>query len=139
MLVCSVVLTLGAEQKENLPPGAELKIDVTHRIPEEECKIKSQKGDQLSMHYTGTLFTTGEKFDSSVDRGTPFEFPLGAGRVIKGWDEGLKDMCIGEKRTLTIPAGMGYGKRGAGRKIPGGATLVFETELLDIKNRKAEL
>ena len=71
-------------------------IDVTHTV--EDCTIKTQKGDQLSMHYTGTLYSTGEKFDSSLDRGTPFEFPLGGGRVIKGWDEGLKDMCIGEKR-----------------------------------------
>ena len=91
------------------------------------------------MHYTGTLYKDGSKFDSSVDRNRPFEFKLGAGRVIKGWDEGLLDMCIGEKRILTIPSGKGYGDRGAGGKIPGGATLVFETELLDIKNRKAEL
>ena len=91
------------------------------------------------MHYTGTLYRDGSKFDSSKDRNRPFEFQLGAGRVIKGWDEGLLDMCIGEHRRLTIPSGKGYGDRGAGAKIPGGATLVFETELLDIKNRKAEL
>merc|ERR1712129_608535 len=83
---------------------------------------------QLSMHYTGTLYSDGSKFDSSVDRGQPFEFQLGQGRVIKGWDQGLLDMCIGEKRKLTIPSDMGYGSRGAGGKIPGGATLVFETE-----------
>ena len=135
---CNVLLMMCCSIQD-LPPDGDLIIDVTHKVADEDCKIKSQKGDQLSMHYTGTLYTTGEKFDSSVDRGTPFEFPLGAGRVIKGWDEGLMDMCIGEKRTLTIPSGKGYGDRGAGRKIPGGATLVFETELLDIKNRKAEL
>ena len=78
----------------------------------------------------------GSKFDSSRDRNRPFSFQLGAGRVIKGWDEGLLDMCIGEKRTLTIPSGKGYGARGAGGKIPGGATLVFETELLDIERKK---
>merc|ERR1719361_59470 len=137
-LVALIALTYGAVRKD-LPPDADMIIDVTHKVDEADCKIKTQDGDMLSMHYTGTLYNTGEKFDSSLDRGTPFEFPLGGGRVIKGWDEGLKDMCIGEKRTLTIPAGMGYGKRGAGRKIPGGATLVFETELLAIKNRKAEL
>eukprot|EP01084_Bolivina_argentea_P251203 421232_1 len=128
-----------ADVREDLPADAELIIEVLKEIPEAECTIKSQSGDQLSMHYTGTLYKDGSKFDSSVDRNRPFEFQLGQGRVIKGWDQGLLDMCIGEKRLLTIPSGLGYGDRGAGGKIPGGATLVFETELLEIKNRKAEL
>lgn len=88
-------------------------------------------GQTVSVHYTGWL-TNGTKFDSSVDRGKPFEFPLGAGRVIKGWDEGVAGMKIGEKRRLTIPPHMGYGSRGAGAVIPPDATLVFEVELLGL-------
>jgi len=86
------------------------------------------------MHYTGML-TDGSKFDSSLDRGTPFDFTLGAGQVIKGWDQGLTNMCIGEKRRLKIPSDLGYGDRGSPPKIPGGATLVFDVELLDIKGK----
>eukprot|EP00483_Globobulimina_turgida_P003854 UN03862 len=138
MLMLLITLSF-ADVREDLASDADLIIDVTKKIPDDECKIKSQKGDQLSMHYTGMLYKDGSKFDSSVDRNQPFEFQLGQGRVIKGWDQGLLDMCIGEKRTLTIPSDLGYGSRGAGGKIPGGATLVFETELLDIKNRKVEL
>ncbi|KAL7945087.1 hypothetical protein V8C42DRAFT_69403 [Trichoderma barbatum] len=111
----------------------DLKIDVTHAV---ECERKSQKGDQLSMHYRGTLAKTGEKFDASYDRNQPFNFKLGAGQVIKGWDQGLLDMCIGEKRTLTIPPELGYGQRNMG-PIPAGSTLIFETELLGIAGVKA--
>ena len=96
----------------------------------------SKNGDRVSVHYTGWLQnadgTKGMKFDSSVDRGTPFVFNLGAGQVIKGWDEGVAGMKIGEKRTLIIPAQLGYGSRGAGGMIPGGATLIFDVELLKI-------
>lgn len=94
------------------------------------------QGQTCVMHYTGWLWVNGAKgakFDSSHDRGQPFQFPLGMGRVIKGWDEGVASMRVGGKRTLLIPAQLGYGERGAaGGKIPPGATLLFEVELLRV-------
>src|SRR5882757_252685 len=93
-------------------------------------------GQTCVMHYTGWLYqnrTKGQKFDSSVDRGQPFEFPIGAGRVIAGWDEGVATMKVGGKRTLIIPPELGYGARGAGGVIPPNATLIFDVELLDVK------
>ncbi|XP_075248665.1 FK506-binding protein 2-like [Convolutriloba macropyga] len=126
--------------KPEKPPVKELRIGVKYRVSCEK-EEKTKGGDKLSMHYTGTLHSNGEKFDSSVDRGTPFEFTLGAGQVIKGWDRGLVGMCKGEKRRLVIPAELGYGDRGSPPKIPGGASLVFEVELLDYTRpgAKAEL
>jgi peptidylprolyl isomerase len=91
-----------------------------------------QPGQTVSVHYTGYL-TNGEKFDSSRDRGAPLEFPVGQGRVIKGWDEGIAAMRVGEKRTLVIPPALGYGARGAGRLIPPNATLVFKVELVGVR------
>jgi FKBP-type peptidyl-prolyl cis-trans isomerase FkpA len=96
-------------------------------------------GKNVFVHYSGWIYTSkasdgkGKKFDSSVDRGRPFNFPLGAGRVIAGWDQGVVGMKVGGKRTLVIPPQMGYGARGAGGVIPPNATLIFDVELLEVR------
>jgi FKBP-type peptidyl-prolyl cis-trans isomerases 1 len=89
-------------------------------------------GNLVTVHYTGWL-TNGSKFDSSVDRHDPFSFPIGSGKVIRGWDEGVAGMKVGGKRKLTIPPQLGYGSRGAGGVIPPNATLVFDVELLEVR------
>ena len=94
------------------------------------AEVKS--GDTVVMHYSGTL-ENGQKFDSSYDRGQPFETQIGVGQVIRGWDEGVPGMKVGGKRKLTIPSQLAYGDRGAGNVIPPGATLIFEVELVEIK------
>ena len=86
------------------------------------CTRKTQRGDKISVHYRGTLASDGTEFDASYNRGTPLDFTVGKGQVIKGWDEGLLDMCIGDKRKLTIPPEFGYGERAMG-PIPAGSTL----------------
>jgi len=96
---------------------------------------EAKAGATVRVHYTGWLYENGragEKFDSSKDRGQPFEFPLGAGHVIRGWDEGVQGMKIGGTRRLVIPAQLGYGARGAGGVIPPNATLLFEVDLLAV-------
>lgn len=115
-------------------PPSDKKVDT---LVKEDVKVgkgtPAKKGDRVSVHYTGRLLD-GTKFDSSLDRNQPFEFELGAGRVIKGWDEGVVGMKPGGKRKLTIPSDMAYGKRGSPPKIPPDAPLVFDIELLAIKN-----
>jgi len=114
-----------------------LKIETT----KEGSGRAAEAGDWVTVHYTGWLYdetapdNRGDKFDSSVDRDEHFAFMLGAGHVIKGWDEGVEGMLIGETRILTIPPEMGYGDRGAGAVIPPGATLVFEVELFNAETQ----
>ena len=111
-------------------PAPELRVEV---LSPGDGVTFPKVGSTLSMHYTGTLAETGSKFDSSLDRGEPFEFQIGVGQVIKGWDEGVMKMSLGEKSKLHIPSSLGYGERGAGNAIPPNADLVFEVELLAIR------
>ncbi|KAI5954323.1 FPR2 [Candida jiufengensis] len=130
----AVALTASIGSVLASPPTADqLKIDITKEV---KCSRKTQPGDKVSVHYKGTL-EDGTKFDSSYDRGSPLGFSLGSGQVIKCWDEGLLDMCIGEKRTLWCDSSICYGERGIG-PIPGGANLIFETELVGIAGVKEE-
>jgi len=111
-------------------------LGIVYEYKPEVCEVQARKSNLLDMHYTGTL-ADGTKFDSSLDRQEPFQFQIGIGQVIKGWDEGVLGMCIGEKRKLVVPPELGYGDAGAGDVIPGGATLHFDVELLDIKEGPA--
>jgi len=120
-------------------PPTTLQIGIKNRVPEGICRKRTKSGDQISVHYTGTLFEDGTEFDSSIPRGDAFTFTLGVGQVIKGWDDGLKGMCIGEKRKLIIPSDLAYGKRGSPPVIPGDATLVFDVELIGIGKNRVEL
>ncbi|KAH7913262.1 hypothetical protein BJ138DRAFT_1146494 [Hygrophoropsis aurantiaca] len=118
-------------------PPAELKIETTY-LPD-NCVTKAKTGDSIEVHYTGTLFDGGSKFDSSLDRGSPLPIKLGVGQVIRGWDEGLQGMCLNEKRILTIPPSMAYGTRGFGKVIPANSALVFDVELVGLKSVRDEL
>lgn len=119
-----------AKKMVNLPSG--LRYEELKAAPDNAASAKS--GKNVSVHYTGYLNNgsdgLGTKFDSSVDRGEPFSFPLGAGYVIRGWDEGVAQMKVGQKIRLYIPSALGYGTRGAGRLIPPNADLIFDIELL---------
>ena len=116
-------------------PAETLRIETTIPV---SCSRPTRAGDKISVHYRGTLESDGSVFDSSYPRGRPITFTLGIGQVIKGWDQGLLDMCPGEARTLTIPSDLAYGDSGSPPVIPGGATLIFETELVDIVGVKQE-
>ena len=109
-----------------------VKNGVQVEILKEGTGIEAKNGNMVAVHYTGVL-ENGVKFDSSIDRGIPFEFTLGAGQVIRGWDIGVEGMKAGEKRKLTIPSNLAYGSRGAGGVIPPNTILIFEVELLGIK------
>lgn len=133
MLILTSTLTLGlggsmAESKQEVITPSGLKY-IDQEVGTGDVAVA---GKTASVHYTGWL-ENGKKFDSSVDRGQPFSFPLGAGRVIKGWDEGVQGMKVGGKRKLTIPSDLGYGSRGAGGVIPANATLIFDVELLGVR------
>ncbi|KAJ2076959.1 hypothetical protein GGI16_008240 [Coemansia sp. S142-1] len=123
------------EAKQRVAPTT-LQIGIKFRP--EECPIRTKIGDKIAVHYEGKLFSNGKVFDSSLKRGDPIEFILGHGHVIKGWDQGLLNMCVGEKRVLKIPGDLAYGSRGAPPDIPADAALVFTTELMAINGKKAK-
>jgi len=131
----TTLLALPLALLPSLAFAQDLDVQVTKAV---ECTRKTQNGDKVSMMYKGTLQSDGSKFDSSYDRGTPFSFTIGKGQVIKGWDQGLLDMCIGEGRKLVIPPNLAYGNRAMGDRIPAGSTLVFETELMGIDGVEPE-
>ena len=107
---------------------------LTYIITQKGTGVPLKAGDTVSVHYTG-LLTSGVKFDSSLDRGAPFSFPLGAGRVIKGWDEGVQKLRVGDRATFFIPPALGYGAKGAGGVIPPDATLIFIIEVVSVNNQ----
>ena len=123
--VAVLAVAWGGEVKET-----ESGLKVEYLTKPESCDKVARNGDICSMHYVGTL-ESGAKFDSSYDREEPFKFQIGVGQVIKGWEEGVLGMCVGEKRKLIVPPALGYGDQGAGDIIPGGATLYFEVELIN--------
>ena len=137
LLALSLTL-LAACTPEGPPPGGSV-AELQRLDTRAGTGTVATSGSDVTVHYTGWLYDEnapdkhGVKFDSSVDRGQPFTFLLGAGQVIRGWDEGVAAMKVGGKRTLLIPADLGYGSNGAGGVIPPGASLVFDVELLDVK------
>ncbi len=131
LLIFSLFLSAAALAEEAAPPTITTDSGLKYQVLKAGTGPVAEAGKKVKVHYTGWL-TDGKKFDSSVDRGEPFEFKLGARQVIAGWDEGVSGMKVGEKRRLTIPSKLAYGKRGAGGVIPPDATLIFDVELLGI-------
>ncbi|KAK2662724.1 hypothetical protein Ddye_001298 [Dipteronia dyeriana] len=125
-----LISTLASAKKSG--DVTELQIGVKYKP--KPCDLQAHKGDKIKVHYRGTLID-GTIFDSSFERGDPIEFELGIGQVIKGWDQGLLGMCVGEKRKLKIPSKLGYGEQGSPPTIPGGATLIFDTELIAVNGK----
>jgi FKBP-type peptidyl-prolyl cis-trans isomerase len=132
LLACVALATVSAQEKKAEPKTVTTDSGLKYQDLKEGKGAAAKKGDTVEVHYTGWLAKDQKKFDSSVDRGKPFTFPLGAKRVIPGWDEGVAGMKVGGKRKLMIPAKLGYGASGAGGVIPPNADLVFEVELLKV-------
>jgi FKBP-type peptidyl-prolyl cis-trans isomerase FkpA len=134
--VLAVLVAACAQSQAPSGGGGGNEVTTASGLKYEDTKVgtgaEAKAGQTAVVHYTGWL-TNGTKFDSSKDRGQPFSFPLGGGRVIKGWDEGVQGMKVGGTRKLTIPATLGYGAQGAGGVIPPNATLVFEVDLLELR------
>ncbi|MDT9692882.1 FKBP-type peptidyl-prolyl cis-trans isomerase [Streptomyces sp. P9(2023)] len=116
-------------------PGGEPPADLEIKDIWEGDGEVAEAGDLVKVHYVGVAFSTGEEFDASWNRGTPLDFPLGAGRVIQGWDQGVAGMKVGGRRQLVIPAKLGYGDRGAGNAIAPGETLIFVCDLVGVTKR----
>ncbi|KAF1949930.1 hypothetical protein CC80DRAFT_251034 [Byssothecium circinans] len=127
----AVILALATATVAEIINNEFLKTEVITAV---ECNRKTKAGDKVDVHYRGTLEKDGSEFDASYNRGTPLDFKVGTGQVIKGWDQGLLDMCPGEKRKLTIQPAWAYGERGAG-PIPANSVLIFETELVAINGQ----
>ncbi len=143
LLLCATVACGGSTPNSETTEGAPMADTGVTALQMIDTKVgtgaEATAGRVVRVHYTGWLFDAskadqrGNKFDSSKDRNEPFEFPLGGGQVIPGWDQGFAGMKVGGRRVLTVPPAMGYGARGAGGVIPPNATLVFEVELLEVK------
>jgi len=150
MAISSTFLLIGCGESDNVSNATPMKkqegksnmkrhktaSNLEYEIIHEGSGVSPQTGQQVTVHYTGWLDVNGQpgaKFDSSVDRGQPFTFIIGIGQVIRGWDEGVKSMKVGEERRLYIPAELGYGARGAGRLIPPHSALIFDVKLLGVR------